>query len=117
MDLFVWIQRLYFRKIGGISDGGGGANLICIHRAIWKKVRCFCFLKDGFGGSRSRSWGLEVGGTTTSESRKGKLGRLVVLVMVIMVQTLFEVFAPSGGRSFVVASCRLDLLEAIAVTS
>ena len=63
------------------------------------------------------SWRLEFGGTTTSESRKGKLGRLVALVMVVMVQTSFEIFAPSGGRSFVDASCRLDLEEAIAITS
>ena len=63
------------------------------------------------------SWRLEFGGTTTSESRERKLRRLVALVMVFMVQTLFEVFAPSSGRSFVDASCRLDLKEAIAATS
>ena len=56
---------------------------------------------------------LEVGGTTTLESREGNL----VASVMVMVQTSFEVVGPSSGSSFVDASCRLDLQEAVTVTS
>ena len=61
-------------------------------------------------------WRLEVGGTTTSESREGNSRRLVASA-IGMVQTSFELIGPSNGSSFVDASCRLDLEEAVTVTS